>query len=96
MLFPPSAVAVNSKLQYAVVEVHSNPEDAPASSANKEKRIGRILKESDNLHLVVALDLVPTLEAKWGMKLTVKTTVTGAELENCRFLLHLIIGTISV
>lgn len=49
-----------------------------------------------NLHLVVALDLVPTLEAKWGVKLTVKASLTGAELENCRFFMHLTTGTITV
>lgn len=80
-----AAVAVNSKLQYAVVEVHSNSADTSASSVNKEKRLGNVLKEMGNLHLVVALDLVPTLEAKWGVKLTVKASLTGAELENCRY-----------
>ncbi|XP_047945517.1 isoleucine--tRNA ligase, chloroplastic/mitochondrial [Salvia hispanica] len=80
-----AAVAVNSKLQYAVVEVHSNSVETIGSSANKEKQIGRILKENENLHLIVGLDLVTTLEAKWGVKLTVKATVTGAELENCRY-----------
>lgn len=76
---------MNSKLQYAVVEVHSNAMDIPESSVHKEKRLGNVLKEHDKLYLVVALDLVPTLEAKWGLKLIVKTTLTGAELENCRF-----------
>lgn len=59
--------------------------DTAASSVNKEKRLGNVLKENCNLHLVVALDLVPTLEAKWGLKLVVKTTLTGGELENCRY-----------
>ncbi|KAL8484972.1 hypothetical protein ACS0TY_027326 [Phlomoides rotata] len=80
-----AAVAVNSKLQYAVVEVRSNSEDTTASPVNKEKRLGNVLKENGNLYLVVALDLVLTLEAKWGLKLVVKTTLTGAELENCRY-----------
>ncbi|KAK6138921.1 hypothetical protein DH2020_027336 [Rehmannia glutinosa] len=80
-----AAVAVNSKLQYAVVEVDSNSVDINASSVDKEKRLGNVLKEHAKLHLVVALDLVPTLEAKWGVKLIVKTTLTGAELENCRY-----------
>ncbi|KAM7280252.1 hypothetical protein ACFE04_007386 [Oxalis oulophora] len=31
-----------------------------------------------------ASDLVPTLEAKWGVKLVVRKTLTGADLENCR------------
>lgn len=81
-----SAVAVNSKLQYAVVEVDSSSVDTSATSKDKEKRFGNLLKEGDKLYLIVALDLVPTLEAKWGRKLVVKATLTGAELENCRFL----------
>ncbi|KAG8369963.1 hypothetical protein BUALT_Bualt14G0067800 [Buddleja alternifolia] len=80
-----AAVAVNSKLQYAVVEVQSNSEDIAASSVDKAKRLGNVFKEKDKLYLVVALDLVPTLEAKFGLKLIVKTTLTGAELENCRY-----------
>ncbi|KAL3812884.1 hypothetical protein ACJIZ3_014152 [Penstemon smallii] len=80
-----AAVAVNSKLQYAVVEVNSSSVDTNASSTNKEKRLGNVLKEHDKLYLIVALDLVPTLEAKWDSKLIVKTTFTGAEIENCRY-----------
>ena len=33
---------------------------------------------------VVALDLVSTLEPKWGVKLVVNKTVLGSDLENCR------------
>ncbi|EYU43948.1 hypothetical protein ABFS82_07G014600 [Erythranthe guttata] len=80
-----AAVAVNSKLQYAVVEVHSDDVDITASSGDKEKRIGNLLKEHNKLYLIVGLDLVPTLEAKWGLKLSVKATLTGADLENCRY-----------
>ncbi|KAL0457403.1 UNVERIFIED_CONTAM: Isoleucine--tRNA ligase, chloroplastic/mitochondrial [Sesamum latifolium] len=80
-----AAVAVNSKLQYAVVEVDSSSIDTTAPSVNKEKRVGNVLKDHNKLYLVVALDLVPTLEAKWGVKLIVKTSLTGAELENCRY-----------
>ncbi|XP_011090964.1 isoleucine--tRNA ligase, chloroplastic/mitochondrial [Sesamum indicum] len=80
-----AGVAVNSKLQYAVVEVDSSSIDLTAPSVNKEKRVGNALKDHNKLYLVVALDLVPTLEAKWGVKLIVKTALTGAELENCRY-----------
>ncbi|KAL6522834.1 Isoleucine--tRNA ligase, chloroplastic/mitochondrial [Orobanche hederae] len=78
-----AAVAVNPKLQYAVVEVDFISEDVTSSSVRKEKRLGNILKERVKLYLVVALDLVPTLEEKWGVKLIVKTTFTGSELEHC-------------
>ncbi|GER52191.1 isoleucine--tRNA ligase [Striga asiatica] len=80
-----AAVAVNAKLQYAVVEIDASDVGTTSSSASKEKRIGNILKEHKKLYLVVALDLVPTVEEKWGVKLTVKTTLTGAQLENCRY-----------
>ncbi|XP_051125884.1 isoleucine--tRNA ligase, chloroplastic/mitochondrial isoform X2 [Andrographis paniculata] len=80
-----AAVAVNPKLQYAVVEVNSSPEEITALSSNKEKRLGHVFKENKSMYLVVASDLVPALEAKWGMKLMVKATLTGAELENCRY-----------
>ncbi|CAA0817494.1 tRNA synthetase class I (I- L- M and V) family protein [Striga hermonthica] len=80
-----AAVAVNAKLQYAVVEVDANNVGTTSSSTGKEKKIGNILKEHKKLYLVVALDLVPTVEEKWGVKLTVKTTLTGAQLENCRY-----------
>ncbi|KAL0414731.1 UNVERIFIED_CONTAM: Isoleucine--tRNA ligase, chloroplastic/mitochondrial [Sesamum radiatum] len=61
-----AAVAVNSKLQYAVVEVDSSSIDITAPSVNKEKRVGNVLKDHNKLYLVVALDLVLTLEAKWA------------------------------
>ncbi|XP_073143957.1 isoleucine--tRNA ligase, chloroplastic/mitochondrial isoform X1 [Henckelia pumila] len=80
-----AAVAVNSKLQYAVVEVHFASGDVSTSSADKEKKFGNVFKNRDKQFLVVALDLVPTLEAKWGVKLNVHATITGAELESCKY-----------
>ncbi|EPS59339.1 hypothetical protein M569_15468, partial [Genlisea aurea] len=80
-----AAVAVNSKLRYAVVEVDSS--SLPSLSSNeKEKRIGNVMKEVRNKYFVVASDLVAALEGKWGLKLIVKSTLSGAELENCRYI----------
>lgn len=85
---PFSAVAVNAKLQYSVVEVHSPLEDVSKSKRNEKGRLGNALKEQKNLFLVVASDLVPTLEAKWGLKLVIKKTLLGSDLENCRLLVE--------
>ncbi|XP_022721152.1 isoleucine--tRNA ligase, chloroplastic/mitochondrial isoform X3 [Durio zibethinus] len=80
-----SAVAVHAKLQYAVVEAKSFLEDVPLSAGNKRKRLGNVLKEPKKPFLIVAYDLVPTLEAKWGIKLIIKKTLLGSDLENCRY-----------
>lgn len=79
-----SAVAVNAKLQYAVIAAQSFLGDASTASGNKKQRLGHVLKEQKKLFLIVASDLVPTLEAKWGVKLVVKKTLLGSDLENCR------------
>ncbi|KAM7279806.1 hypothetical protein ACFE04_006940 [Oxalis oulophora] len=78
-----AAVAVNAKLQYAVVEVQASVDDS--SGDNKKRRLGSVLKEPKKPFLIVASDLVPTLEAKWGVKLVVRKTLTGSDLENCRY-----------
>ncbi|XP_015573355.1 isoleucine--tRNA ligase, chloroplastic/mitochondrial [Ricinus communis] len=80
-----AAVAVNSKLQYAVVEVQSL-EDASTSPGNKKRRFGNVLREQKKLFLIVASDLMPTLEAKWSVKLVIKKTLSGSDLENCRYI----------
>ncbi|KAM3265759.1 isoleucine-tRNA ligase, chloroplastic/mitochondrial [Capsicum annuum] len=80
-----AAVAVNGKLQYAVVEVTSASIDGSTSSADGKKRLGNFMKGDKSLYLIVALDLVSTLESKWGLKLTLKKTVLGSDLENCRY-----------
>ncbi|CAK9170087.1 unnamed protein product [Ilex paraguariensis] len=82
-----AAVAVNAKLQYAVVEVQSVLADVSTSSAVGKKRLGNVLKEHKKPCLIVASDLVTTLETKWGTKLIVKKTVQGSELENYRYIL---------
>ncbi|CAK7333191.1 unnamed protein product [Dovyalis caffra] len=80
------AVAVNAKLQYAVIEVQSFSGDVSTSSGNKKQRLGHVLKEEKKPFLIVASDLVSTLEAKWGTKLVVKKTLLGSDLENCRYI----------
>ncbi|KAM1191788.1 hypothetical protein ACFX15_011901 [Malus domestica] len=79
-----AAVAVNAKLLYAIVEVQSLPEDS-LSDGNKKGRSGNLLKEEKKPFLIVASDLVPALESKWGVKLVVRKRVSGSDLENCRY-----------
>ncbi|KAL7582373.1 hypothetical protein Lser_V15G46065 [Lactuca serriola] len=79
------ANAVNSKLQYAIVEVQSPSPDVTSSSEDGKKRIGSVLKGSKIPFFIVALDLLSTLESKWNVKLAVKKTVFGSDLENCRY-----------
>lgn len=77
---------MNSKLQYAIVEVQSLSPDCTSSSEDGKRIIGTVLKGNETPFFIVALDLVPTLEAKWSVKLVVKKTVFGSDLENCRYL----------
>lgn len=79
---------MNAKLQYSVVEVQSPSEDVSMSKQDVKRRLGNVLKEQRNLFLIVASDLVPTLEAKWGLKLVSKKTLMGSDLENCRLLIE--------
>lgn len=81
-----AAVAVSAKLQYAIVEVQSLSGDVSLSAGNKKRRLGNIVKESKKPFLIVASDLVPTLEAKWGVKLIIKKLLSGSDLENCRYI----------
>lgn len=80
-----AAAAVNAKLQYAVVEVQSASVGVSSSSGNTKKQLGNVLNEEDKPFLIMALDLVPTLEAKLGMKLVVKKTLLGSDLEYFRY-----------
>ncbi|KAK4265762.1 hypothetical protein QN277_026775 [Acacia crassicarpa] len=80
-----AAVAVNPKLEYAVVEVEPLLEEVSLGGGAKKKRLGNILKEEVKPFLIVASDLVPKLEAKWGVKLAVKKRLLGSDLENCRY-----------
>lgn len=75
---------MNAKLQYAVVEAKSFLEDVSISAGNKKRRLGNVLKEPKKPFFIVAYDLVPTLEAKWGIKLIIKKIFLGSDLENWR------------
>ena len=75
---------MNAKLQYAIVEVQSHSEDAFLSAGHKKRQLGNVLKEERKPFLIVALDLVSTLEAKWGVKLVVRNILSGSDLENSR------------
>ncbi|KAI8006474.1 hypothetical protein LOK49_LG07G01425 [Camellia lanceoleosa] len=81
-----AAVAVNSKLQYAVVEVHALLGDASTSSGDRKKRLGNVLKEQNKPFLIIASDLLSTLEAKLGTKLVVKKILMGSDLEHYRYI----------
>ncbi|KAK6930167.1 Methionyl/Valyl/Leucyl/Isoleucyl-tRNA synthetase, anticodon-binding [Dillenia turbinata] len=83
--FRSSAVAVNAKHQYAVVVVGPPLDSGPVSTREGKHRLGNALKEQKNLFLIVASDLVAALEAKWRMKLSVRKTFLGSDLENCRY-----------
>lgn len=84
-----SAVAVNAKLEYVVAEVHHALEDATISE-KKQTKAGRLLKISERKpFVIVASELVPMLESKWGVKLVVKKAFLGSTLENCRLLLDI-------
>lgn len=64
--------------------MHRPLADIPTSSADVKKMVGNFLKEQENSFLIVAEDLVSTLEAKWGVELVVKKLLLGSDLENCR------------
>eukprot|EP00262_Sarcandra_glabra_P011763 TRINITY_DN2896_c0_g2_i1.p1 TRINITY_DN2896_c0_g2~~TRINITY_DN2896_c0_g2_i1.p1 ORF type:complete len:1114 (-),score=229.52 TRINITY_DN2896_c0_g2_i1:171-3194(-) len=82
-----AAVAVNAELLYAVVEVQSLDEDISTSPGSRKIKWGNILKSGQRKpFLIVASELVPTLQSKWGVRLTVKKTLLGSALENCRYI----------
>lgn len=83
-LFILAAVALNGKLQYAIVEVHSTVEDISAVQGDKRLRTGNVLNGETPLFVIVALDLVATLQKKWGKQLSVKKVLLGSDLENSR------------
>uniref|UniRef100_A0A1D1YWT0 isoleucine--tRNA ligase n=1 Tax=Anthurium amnicola TaxID=1678845 RepID=A0A1D1YWT0_9ARAE len=81
-----AAVAVNPQLTYVVVEVQSVPTELSTSYEGRLK-VGNVLKNSNGkLFLVVASELVPALESKWGVKLAVKKSFLGSALESCRYI----------
>lgn len=78
-------MAVNPALVYCVAEVHSVLEET-LSSPGKQRKSGSFLKNVEKKpFIIVASDLVPILESKWGAKLIIKKTFHGTALENCRF-----------
>lgn len=81
-----AAVAVNPKLEYDVVEVESSNEHASSAVETRKKKLGMVLKNEKKLYLIVASELVPKLEAKWGVKLVVKRRQLGSDLENYRYI----------
>lgn len=66
------------------MEVEPSPEQGSVGGA-KKKRLGNVFKEEKKPFLIVASELVPKLEAKWGVKLVVKKRLLGSHLENCRY-----------
>ncbi|WOL06641.1 isoleucine--tRNA ligase, chloroplastic/mitochondrial isoform X1 [Canna indica] len=81
-----AAVAVNAELVYVVAEVDQVLEDATMPEG-KQKKLGSFLKTSEKKpFVIVASDLVSTLESKWGVKLVVKKVFQGSTLENCRYI----------
>ncbi|KAJ1407648.1 Zinc finger, FPG/IleRS-type [Sesbania bispinosa] len=81
-----AAVAVNCKLEYDIVEVESLNEHGSSSVETKKRRHGIVLKDEKKLFLIVASELVPKLETKWGVKLVVKRRLLGSDLENYRYI----------
>ena len=70
-----------------MIEVNSVPQETPTLSQNKELKMGNALKNMQGkVFLVVATELVPTLESKWGVQLAVRKTFPGSVLENCRYI----------
>lgn len=67
------------------MEIQSLLEGDSVAPANKKSRLGNVLKDQKKVFIIVASDLVLTLEAKWGVKLVIKKTLAGSDLENCRF-----------
>ncbi|CAM6086341.1 unnamed protein product [Calypogeia fissa] len=84
-----AAVAINDKLTYAVVEVKPISSDEAVNPSLKtgsgSKRLGSGLESPQVRYLVVAADLVATLQEKWKVALEVKGTFPGSALENSRY-----------
>ena len=76
---------MNPELTYAVAEVQSVLV-SESKSGDKQRKVGSILSsEKGKLFVIVASDLVTTLESKWGVKLVVQKSFPGSALEHCRF-----------
>ncbi|KAF6163962.1 hypothetical protein GIB67_011653 [Kingdonia uniflora] len=69
-------VGISSKQQYAVTEVLEQLEESFVVPGSGKGRLDSLLKREERKpYLIVALYLVPTLEAKWVVKLAVKKTL---------------------
>nr|CAB3451250.1 unnamed protein product [Digitaria exilis] len=80
-----AAVAVNPELAYTVAEVQSVLINE-STSGGKQRKVGTLLSsEKGKLFVIVASDLITTLESKWGVKLAVQKTFPGSALEHCRY-----------
>ena len=78
---------MNPELLYAVAELQSVSEDTPNFPAGKKITLGRILTNGERKpFIIVASELISTLESKWGVKLLIRKTFPGSALENCRLL----------
>lgn len=84
------AVAVNEQLRYAVVEVHPyvhEAEEIVSTNGRDQSNLVSALKNGQrNQFLVVAEDLISTLQSKWRVNLQVKGTFLGSALEYCRYI----------
>ncbi|EFJ15757.1 hypothetical protein SELMODRAFT_445517 [Selaginella moellendorffii] len=83
-----TGVAVNEKLTYSVVEVVLNNDDSSLGGKKSTKagrKYGNGLLKPVVSHLIVAADLVSSLEDKWNVQLVVKGSCTGSALEFCRY-----------
>lgn len=84
-----AAVAVNDQLTYAVVEIQpSAPVEGESETSKTGKgkaRSGSALESPQVKFVIVAADLVPALQTKWGVSLEVKGTFPGSALEHSRF-----------
>jgi isoleucyl-tRNA synthetase len=85
-------VAVNDQLTYAVVEIQqptpSEGESETSKTGKGKARTGSALQTPQVKYVVVAADLVPALQAKWGVSLEVKGTFPGSALEHSRFVFY--------
>lgn len=90
------AVAVNPELTYAVVEVAAaQPAKSPPSEEAAQSASARAKKSADSeksnvktpksRYLLVAAEAVERLSATLSVRLTVKATVQGKDLEHCTY-----------
>ncbi|OYD94186.1 isoleucine--tRNA ligase [Nostoc sp. 'Peltigera membranacea cyanobiont' 213] len=81
------AVAVNADLNYAVVEVEPHP-PTPSPQAGRENEEVASERGTEGVrfrYLIVAADLVERLSSTLGVKLTVKATFKGNDLEHTTY-----------